>query len=357
MSFIRGKRIGLVTLFLMLSACGRTTPVAPESLVVTEASVEISITETSTSESPTPTPATFTNPVLDQDFPDPDVLKVGDIYYAYATNANGVNIQAARSADLVHWEVLGETLPELPAWAAPESTSVWAPEVFSPAEGQFIMYFVARFAIGFGGTQCIGLATSDDPAGPFISSNPEPFICQTDQGGSIDPSMILDSDGQRYVLWKNDGNSSGYQVWLYIQKVSADGLMLQGEPQRLLTVDQIWEGIVVEAPTLWRQDDKYYLFYSANAYNDQRYATGYAVAEDILGPYVKADEPLLATNLAAGLVGPGGQDIIAGPHGGTWIIFHGWAPGAYRRLYLAPLHWQNGVPTLGLKDREPLPMP
>jgi len=301
--------------------------------------------------------ATFTNPVLDQDFPDPDVLKVDDVYYAYATNGNNINIQAARSNDLVHWDVLGDALPELPAWAVQEFGWAWAPEVFSPSEGQYVMYFVSRFAIGFDGTQCIGIATADNPAGPFISSSPEPFICQTHEGGSIDPSTFVDADGQRYVLWKNDGNSSGFQVWLYIQKVSADGSTLQGEPQKLLTVNQRWEGTLIEAPTLLQHEGKYYLFYSANAYNDKRYATGYAVADDIFGPYEKAEEPFLVTDIATGLVGPGGQDIVTGPQGGTWILFHGWAPDSYRRLYLAPLDWQNGKPMLGLKGKEPLPMP
>jgi beta-xylosidase len=330
---------GLILLSFLLSACASAQTPAPTLAPPTSI----------------PTPATFTNPVLD--FPDPDVLKVSDDYYAYATNANGANIQAARSRDLVHWDILANALPKLPTWAVQEFGSVWAPEVFSPAEDQYVMYFVARFAIGSDGMQCIGVATSDDPAGPFVSSNPEPFICQTDEGGSIDPSTFVDDDGQRYVLWKNDGNCCGYKVWLYIQKVSADGFTLQGEPQQLLSVDQSWEGILVEAPTLWKQDGKYYLFYSANAYNDQRYAVGYAVADEILGPYVKTEGPWLATNIGAGLVGPGGQDIVTGPHGGTWILFHGWAPGAYRRLYLAPIDWKNGMPTIEMKGRDPLPMP
>lgn len=328
-------------------------------LSLTLLSFIISACASAATPSPTlvPTPATFTNPVLDQDFPDPDVLDDGEVYYAYATNANDINIQAAQSTDLVHWEVLGEALPELPDWAVQKFGWAWAPEVFSPSEGEYLMYFTARFAIGFDGTQCIGVATSDDPDGPFVSNDPEPFICQTGEGGSIDPSMFLDDDGQRYVLWKNDGNCCGYEVWLYIQKVSADGLTLQGEPRRLLSVDQRWEGTLVEAPTLWQQDDKYYLFYSANAYNDRRYATGYAVADEIFGPYVKAEEPLLATDLAAGLVGPGGQDVITGPDGDTWMLFHGWAPDGYRRLYLAPLDWQNGAPILALNGRDPLPVP
>ena len=306
---------------------------------------------------PIPTPLTFTNPVLDQDFPDPDVLKVNDVYYAYATNANDLNIQSARSTDLVHWKVLGDALPALPDWAVQTFGWAWAPEVFSPGAGKYLMYFTARFSIGFDGTQCIGVATGEDPAGPFISADPEPFICQTGEGGSIDPSTFLDADGQRYVLWKNDGNSRGGQSWLYIQKTSADGLTLQGEPRRLLTADEVWEGTLVEAPTLWSKDGKYYLFYSANVYNDRRYAVGYAVAEEILGPYVKAEDPLLKTDLAAGLVGPGGQDILTGPHGETWILFHGWAPDGYRRLYLGPLDWETGAPVLELTGRDPLLVP
>lgn len=337
MSIFPGKAFVILALLILCACAPALTPEA--------------------SPTPEPVPATFTNPVLDRDFPDPDVLRMGDTYYAYATNSEDMNIQAARSPDLAHWEMIGEALPDLPAWAVQDFGWAWAPEVFSPADGKYVMYFTARFAIGFDGRQCIGLATSDDPAGPFVSSAPEPFICQTDEGGSIDPSMFLDSDGQRYVLWKNDGNSSGGRTWLYIQKVSDDGLSLEGEPQRLLTANQRWEGILVEAPTLWPQDGRYYLFYSANAFNDRRYAVGYAVADDILGPYVKAEGPFLATDLAAGLVGPGGQDIVTGPRGGTGILFHGWAPDGYRRLYLAPLTWEAGAPVLAINGREPLPLP
>ena len=58
------------------------------------------------------------------------------------------------------------------------------------------------------------------------------------------------------------------------------------------------EGVLVEAPTLWKHDGKYYLFYSANAYNNPRYAMGYAVSDNLLGPYRKAPQPLLKTDVA-----------------------------------------------------------
>ncbi len=309
---------------------------------------------------PTPTveAGKFVNPVLDQDFPDPDVLKVGDSYYAYATNGNGFNIQVSHSTDLVHWSRVRNAFMQLPKWAVPSFGWTWAPDVSTPDGGKtYLMYFVDRFAIGEGGTQCIGAATADKPDAYFHSVNDKPFICQVDQGGSIDPASFVDEDGTPYVLWKNDGNSGGGQTWLYIQRVSADGLTLQGEPTRLITADQGWEGPLVEAPTLWKHGGKYYLFYSANAYNNERYAVGYAVSNTIFGPYQKPRRPLLATDMRAGLVGPGGQDIVLDAAGNTWLMYHNWASGGYRRLNLSRLDWVEGVPVVQGLTRDPQPAP
>ena len=78
-------------------------------------------------------PATYVNPVIDADFPDPAVLKAPDgYYYAYATqtqrDGKWINIQLARSADLVHWQYLGDALPAKPRWAA-TTQDFWAPDV------------------------------------------------------------------------------------------------------------------------------------------------------------------------------------------------------------------------------------
>ena len=60
--------------------------------------------------------ATYANPVIDADFPDPAVLKAKDgYYYVYATQGGPEgatsNIQAARSRDLVDWERLPDDDP------------------------------------------------------------------------------------------------------------------------------------------------------------------------------------------------------------------------------------------------------
>ncbi len=301
---------------------------------------------------PTPPPGTYINPVLNRDFPDPDVLQVGDVFYAYATNSGETNIQAARSTDLVTWEMLPDALPHLPAWAAQDFGWAWAPDVTTRADGSTIMYHVARYE----GKQCIATATSDSPEGPFEPVGEGPLICQTEQGGSIDPATFTDDDGRRYILWKNDGNAIAGITWIYIQEIESDGLTLIGEPVQLLERSQPWEGRLIEAPTLWKREGTYYLFYSANDYASPRYAVGYATADNVLGPYTKVgSEPVLKSNFGEGLLGPGGQDLIRLSDGREWMLYHAWVPEG-RALFLSPVTWQDGVPSI-LVQRAPQSAP
>src|SRR5690606_30704284 len=43
------------------------------------------------------------SPVVDANFPDPDILLVDGVYHAYATNNQGQNVQHRTSTDLVTW--------------------------------------------------------------------------------------------------------------------------------------------------------------------------------------------------------------------------------------------------------------
>ena len=344
-----------VLIALLLANCGATQQAAgPTSVPATSPPAP---TRAGPTPIPTPGPNEFVNPVLDQNFPDPDVLKVGDTYYAYATESGSVTIQTARSSDLVEWQMLGNALIVLPPWVKPGFD--WAPDVSQVADTKtFVMYFTARDAAS--DKQCIGAATSNTPEGPFKYVGDKPLICQVDLGGSIDPSSFVDEDGTRYVLWKNDGNCCGLDTYIYIQKTSPDGLMLDGAPTKLIKNDKPWEGALVEAPTLWKHGGKYYLFYSANNYAGVDYATGYAVANAIAGPYTKpSKQPLLASDLQHGAaLGPGGQDVVLDKKGETWLVFHSWDPTAtYRRLMLEQLVWEGDTPVVKGPDRGPQPKP
>src|SRR5262245_21296927 len=61
----------------------------------------------------------YTNPVMDRDFPDPDVLSLADGYVAFATGSNGLHVQRARSTTLTDWSNPDEALPVLPPWVNP----------------------------------------------------------------------------------------------------------------------------------------------------------------------------------------------------------------------------------------------
>jgi beta-xylosidase len=161
------------------------------------------------------------------------------------------------------------------------------------------------------------------------------------------------------VLWKNDGNCCGFTTYLYLQRVSDDGLTLQGEPAQLLTNDQAWEGRLVEAPTLWKQDGRYYLFYSANDYSGLNYAIGVASADQITGPYRKSAKPLMSSDLkTGGAFGPGGQDVVLDDDQEPWLVYHSWdTMVAYRRVQIDELEWQDGMPMVKGPDRGPQPRP
>ncbi|MEV5238048.1 glycoside hydrolase family 43 protein [Streptomyces cinnamoneus] len=284
-------------------------------------------------------------PVLDREFADPDVVKVGRTYHAYATHDDSRNVQHATSADLTHWTVVGaDALPVLGAWASPDRNRVWAPEVYANGKG-FTLHYTAQDRAS--GRQCIGAALAASPDGPFRPVGDGPLICPAAEGGAIDAASYTEN-GRRYVLWKNDGNCCEADTWIHLQPVTRDGSRTTGPAVRLFKQDLPWEDKLVEAPTLVKRNGRYVLFYSANFYRSDDYRTGYAVASSLTGPYAKAAAPLMTTDSFGGAVrGPGGQDVVTGPDGRDRIVFHGWRNGfAYRALYVADLGFANGRPVV-----------
>ncbi|HZC07419.1 MAG TPA: glycoside hydrolase family 43 protein [Ktedonobacterales bacterium] len=294
-------------------------------------------------------------PAIRSDFADPAVLVVGNTYYAYATNAYGKHIQVARSLDLREWTLLPDALPVLPAWADSRGDWVWAPAVLQVGQ-RFLMYYTARDAAS--AHQCIGVATSASPIGPFTDHNVQPLICQLSLGGSIDPAPFRDGSAL-YLYFKSDGNCCRQLTHLWGQRLTPDGLALVDSPVSLLTNDQPWEGNVVEAPNMLAHDGQYDLFYSANDYATDRYAVGYARCQTPLGPCVKTtDKPLLASAPMSPeqLSGPGGGAFFEAA-GATWIAFHAWnleSSGSVRSLMIERLGWRGDTPVVPAPATSPL---
>jgi hypothetical protein len=152
-----------------------------------------------------------------------------------------------------------------------------------------------------------------------------------------------------YLLWKNDGNCCGKDTYLYSQRLADDGLSLTGRSARLVKQDAAWEGNLVEAPTLWREADALYLFFSANDYASEAYAIGYATCQTPLGPCADAPEnPIVRTACEA--AGPGHQSLFRDGEGRTWMIYHAWPPDAIgsvlpgRLVWLDRVEWKDGKP-------------
>jgi hypothetical protein len=119
------------------------------------------------------------------DFPDPFVLRVGAVYFAYATNSVGGNIQIIESGDLTDWNALGNALPSLPKWAS--SGRTWAPSVVQIG-GSYVLYYAV--IVAGSGEECLSAATSTEPQGPFVDSSSAPLVCQASLGGSIEPVAL-----------------------------------------------------------------------------------------------------------------------------------------------------------------------
>ncbi|WP_240686728.1 glycoside hydrolase family 43 protein [Amycolatopsis suaedae] len=286
-------------------------------------------------------PAAAVEPVLliNQDFADPDVLRTGDGFTAFATGGQAGRIPVARAPSATGpWTVGGDALADPPRWADGDGR-FWAPDVSSRG-GDFLMYFAAQPA----GTDrlCIGAALSAEAAGPYHPVGDAPLVCVPEDHGDIDPESFVDADGRRYLLYKSGTVPSG--IWL--QEVTADGLGLAGQRRLILRADRPGENGVVEAPAMVRVPRGYVLLYSGDRFDSTGYHTGYATAPAPAGPFTKAAEPLLTTAEVGGAVdGPGGADVVDGR-----IYFHGWLNGQRiaRGVYSLPVRFEpGGRPVIG----------
>ncbi|KAK4580235.1 hypothetical protein LTR86_000438 [Recurvomyces mirabilis] len=262
------------------------------------------------------------HPVITTDFPDPSIIQVDGMWYAFASqsayNYTGVRVQIAASPDFETWSLLTgrDALaggPKLAPWVdgtSATSSAVWAPSVFRRGgigEGVFVLYYSAVKAGTRGRSHCIGTATSSVITGPYTPTSPttEPWICPLQRGGAIDPAYFHDaSSGKAFILYKIDGNSISGPTPIMLQQISPeDGVSKVGEPVQVLTNDA-GENLV-EAPGMFRMGNvRFVLAYSTGDYADGSYALRYAIAEKVTGPFVKAGgRPWLGTG-DMGLVSP-----------------------------------------------------
>ena len=286
----------------------------------------------------------YRNPVYPGDFPDPSVIRVGDdTYYAVTTSTDWAPFfPIFRSTDLVRWTIVGHVFAERPAWCV---GNFWAPD-FAERDGTFFVYYAARRSDG---TMCVAVATADRPEGPYVDHGP--LVGQ--QYGSIDAMAADDEHGDRWLLWKEDGNSVGRPTPIWAQALETGGTVLRGEPVELLRNDQPWEGDLVEAPHVIRRDGWLYMFYSGNACcgEDCAYAVGVARSRSLAGPWEKCPRnPVLAGNDLFRCPGHGAP--VSDASGRWFYLYHAYerareAIFVGRQLCLDEIEWDaDGWPTI-----------
>ena len=277
--------------------------------------------------------------LLGQDFPDPDVLKIGTGYHAFATSGSSGRVPVAAAEDAGGpWRVTGDALAADPSWVDPQG-GYWAPDVTRRADGTFLMYYSAVSKTD--GKRCIGTAVANSVAGPYRPAGDAPLICEPGDTSDIDAQTVQTRDGTRYLLYKGEHPDGGASA-IFVQKMTQDGMAPVGPRTEILQADRPEENGVVEAPTITRRGNQFVLFYAADDYRNAGYQTRYATASSLTGPYTKADQPLLTTGaLGHATEGPGGADIVGGR-----IYFHGRLSGqrTERGLFSMNVEFVRGVP-------------
>ena len=274
--------------------------------------------------------AMYQNPVIDADFPDPTVIKGPDgNYYGYATqtqrDGKWINIQVARSPDLIHWQYLGDALPAKPSWAA-TTQDFWAPHV-QRAGPKYIMYFSGkpdtsdeRHGL------CLGVATANSPLGPFVDMG-HPLECGSGFV-NIDPMAYDDPvSGKHLLYW-----GSGFEP-LKVQELAPDRMSFApGSSPTPLVWPNAAKGafpVLVEGSWVIRHGGYYYLFYSGDNCCGPKanYDVMVARSKSPFGPFQTLEQGQrvphsIILHASSRWIAPGHNSIVTDSLGTDWIVYH-----------------------------------
>ena len=258
--------------------------------------------------------ATYRNPVISGDFPDPTVIRAGDTYYAAGSSSEWAPpFRLYESKDLVNWTYLGALFKEMPAWTM---GSYWAPELFYHHDTYYVYYTARR---SNDRKSFIGVATTSDVRQGF-----------TDHGLLVEwtneaiDAFVIERDGRWYISWKAYGLDQGKNIEILCSELSEDGLSLKGEVFPLLRADAGgWEAGGIEGQCLVNRGDYIYMFYAGNACCGAgcNYQTGVARARSIHGPWEKyAGNPIL--HGGGQWRCPGHGTMVTTPGGRYFYLYH-----------------------------------
>ena len=286
--------------------------------------------------------ATYSNPVIAADAPDPSVVRAEDgSYYLYAT---GRGYSVFRSEDLVSWERVGTAFTDR-TWPATirngRRGDLWAPEIRRIGD-RYVLFYTLWF--GDVKYSVIGYAVADRPEGPFADRG---LLVDSQQIGveqSIDP-YYYEEEGRAYLFWGSFRN-------LYVMELDVrDDATIVPKPETM----RLFAGTAFEGTNIYKRDGWYYFFASTGDFAggaESTYRTVVARSRDLLGPYAdKAGrttldngcEPVLQRNAA--FAGPGhNAGLLEDAEGRTWMFYHAYdlaCPEQGRLCMLDEVRWDD----------------
>lgn len=283
----------------------------------------------------------FRNPVIDADYSDPDVCRVGNDYYMTSSSfACFPGLQILHSTDLVNWEIIGAALtndyPVLPEYQGTEldwrkkvqhGNYVWAPS---------IRYHDGWFYIYCGDPdQGLFMTKTQDPRGPW-----EPIVWVMKGKGLIDCCPLWDEDGKAYISHGCAGSRAGVKSVLFVAPMSPDGTHIIG-PSRIV-YDGHEDQPTIEGTKFYKRNGYYYIMSPAGGVK-----YGWQVELRSRNPYGPYEEYV---GLAQG------KSKVNGPHQGAWVdtqngedwFLHFQDKHAYGRVvHLQPARWVNDWLVIG----------
>lgn len=144
---------------------------------------------------------TYTNPVINADYSDPDVCAVGKDYYLTASSFNCIpGLPVLHSRDLVNWEIIGHAVTRLEpdslfSGEPAHGNGVWAPSI-RWHNGELYIYWGDP-------DNGVFMVKARDPRGPW-----EKPVLVIKGKGMIDTTPLWDDDGRCYLVngWANSRN-------------------------------------------------------------------------------------------------------------------------------------------------------
>ena len=259
---------------------------------------------------------TFTNPLINLDFPDPDIIRVGDDYYmASSTFTTFPGVPIAHSKDLVNWEIIGYTydsLPSIRSYHIEEGKAMYRWGSWAPC----IRYNKGKFYI----------ASSTKPEGPYTIKK----LGQT----LYDPSVLFDEDGRIYACY---GSNT-----IMIAEFDTNLNKLITEPTPVFVGNC---GTNFEGSHIYKRDGWYYICNTARGYNGMQLCMR---SKNIYGPYESRVISTDDMNYADAGLHQGG--FIDTKEGETFFFMFQDRDYVGRVPVLQPVIWKDGFPYIGSKQ-------